>query len=78
MVWCTARAVPLQKGVTWRYPDGSGSFDELVKEHCAVLIGYDNNYVYLNDPSAGRDVKQPKDVFINNWKQLYSQAIIMK
>ena len=34
-------------------------------------------YVYLNDPSAGKNVKQPKGKFISNWKKLYSQAIII-
>lgn len=67
-----------EKGVTWKYPDGSGSFEEIVGEHCFVLIGYDNEYVYLNDPSVGKNAKQPKSKFISNWKKLYSQAIIIE
>lgn len=77
VVWCKKNAGDLTQGVTWQYPDGSGEFTELVGEHCAVLIGYDGEYVYLNDPSAGKNVKQPKGKFINNWKKLYSQAIII-
>ncbi len=78
VVWCVKNAGNLKEGVTWKYEDGSGNFQELVGEHCAVLIGYDENYVYLNDPSAGENVKQSKSKFILNWKKLYSQAIVVQ
>lgn len=78
VVWCVKNAGNLKDGVTWKYEDGSGSFKELVGEHCAVLIGYDEDYVYLNDPSAGENVKQSKSKFILNWKKLYSQAIVVQ
>lgn len=77
IIWCRANAADLTAGVTWKYPDGSGEFSELVGEHCAVLIGYDGDYVYLNDPAVGKGVKQPKGKFIRNWQKLYSQAIII-
>lgn len=78
VVWCVKNGGNLKEGVTWQCEDGSGTFTELVGEHCAVLIGYDENYVYLNDPSAGENVKQSKSKFISNWKQLFSQAIVIK
>lgn len=78
VVWCVKNAGNLKEGVTWHYEDGSGTFKELIGQHCAVLIGYDENYVYLNDPSAGQNVKQSKSKFISNWKQLFSQAIVIK
>lgn len=77
VVWCKKNAGDLTEGVTWKYEDGSGSYTELVGEHCAVLIGYDGEYVYLNDPSAGQNVKQPKAKFISNWYKLFSQAVII-
>lgn len=78
IAWGIKNAGNPEKGVTWKYPDGSGSFEEIVGEHCFVLIGYDNEYVYLNDPSVGKNAKQPKSKFISNWKKLYSQAIIIE
>lgn len=77
VVWCVKNGNPTKKGVTWTYPDGSGKFSELVGEHCAVLIGYDSNYVYLNDPSAGENVTQSISDFERNFKKLYSQAIVV-
>ena len=78
VVWCVKNAGNLSNGVNWNYTNGSGTFQELVGEHCAVLIGYDENYVYLNDPSAGENVKQSRSKFFSNWKKLYSQAIIVE
>lgn len=78
VVWCVKNGGNLTNGVVWQYKDGSGSYQELVGEHCAVLIGYDENYVYLNDPSAGKNVKQSKSKFISNWKKLFSQAIVIE
>ena len=78
VVWCVKNAGDLKEGVTWQYENGEGTFKELIGEHCAVLIGYDKEYVYLNDPSAGANVKQSKSKFISNWKTLYSQAIVVE
>lgn len=77
VVWCRENAQDLTEGVTWQYPDGSGEYVELVGEHCAVLIGYDENYVYLNDPAVGKGVKQDKEKFESNWYKLHSQALII-
>ena len=77
IVWCRVNAKDINKGVTWQYPDGSGSFDELIGEHCSVLIGFDETYVYLNDPIAGKSVSQPRWKFESNWHILYDQAIII-
>lgn len=77
VVWCRVNAQDLTEGVTWQYPDGSGEYLELVGEHCAVLIGYDENYVYLNDPAVGKGVKQDKEKFESNWYKLHSQALVI-
>jgi len=77
IVWCVKNAGDIKEGVNWKYEDGSGSYLELIGEHCAVLIGYDEENVYLNDPSAGASVSQPKDKFISNWQKLHSQAIVI-
>jgi len=44
--------------------------------HAVVLVGYDNNYVYLNDPLSGRKkVRVGKQQFISSWKALKSRAV---
>jgi uncharacterized protein YvpB len=47
--------------------------------HAVVLVGYDANYVYLNDPLSGRkQVRVGKENFIASWKALQSRALSYK
>jgi uncharacterized protein YvpB len=47
--------------------------------HAVVLVGYDVNYVYLNDPLSGKkQVRVGKNQFIESWKALQSRAISYK
>lgn len=44
--------------------------------HAVVLVGYDTNFVYLNDPLSGKkQVKVEKERFIASWKALQSRAV---
>ncbi|PLS06380.1 C39 family peptidase [Neobacillus cucumis] len=47
--------------------------------HAVVLVGYDTNNVYLNDPLSGRkQVRVNKQQFIRSWKALQSRAVSYK
>jgi uncharacterized protein YvpB len=47
--------------------------------HAVVLVGYDANYVYLNDPLSGKkQVRVGINQFIESWKALQSRAISYK
>jgi uncharacterized protein YvpB len=47
--------------------------------HAVVLVGYDQRFVYLNDPLSGRkNVKVNKEQFIKSWKALKSRAVSYK
>lgn len=44
--------------------------------HVVVLVGYDSNHVYLNDPLSGKkQAKVGKEQFISSWKALQSRAV---
>lgn len=44
--------------------------------HAVVLVGYDQNNVYLNDPlSGGKQVRVGKEQFITSWKGLNCRAV---
>ena len=82
VVW-GASADNLEKGVTWKIVDNKGNvtdktFTRIVHEHCMVLTGYDSEYVYLHNPSYSANFRQSKDLFIKNFKILYSQAIVVE
>ena len=47
--------------------------------HAVVLVGYDKNFVYLNDPLSGRkQVKVAKAKFISSWRALHCRAVSYK
>lgn len=44
--------------------------------HATVLVGFNENYVFLNDPLSGKkNVKVNKQRFIQSWKALKSRAV---
>jgi uncharacterized protein YvpB len=44
--------------------------------HAVVLVGYDPNYVYLNDPLSGKkQVRVAKEQFISSWQALQRRAV---
>lgn len=59
---------------TWHTP--SGKIKITYKEHSVLITGYDNQYVYFNDPLTGeKNQKAPFKNFKRAWEQMGSQAI---
>ncbi len=45
-------------------------------EHSVLLTGYDENYIYFNDPLINvKNIKVPIDNFKKSWEQMGSQAV---
>lgn len=66
--------VPEQYWQNWHTP--TGDIHITYKEHSVLVTGYDEEYVYFNDPLAKqKNRKVFKDKFINGWKQMGSQAV---
>lgn len=74
IVWTTAHFNPPYRWVSWQSP--TGKVRATYEEHSVLLTGYDDNYVYLNDPlAAKKHYKIAKSRFIRGWKALGQQAI---
>lgn len=74
VAWTTVSYQPTDKWVSWK------SEDQTIKAtfqlHAVLLVGYDEQFVYLNDPLTGtKGQKAPKQLFIESWKQLGNQAV---
>jgi uncharacterized protein YvpB len=68
------KPVPSQYWETWYTPTGTVRIT--YKEHSVLVTGYDQNYVYFNDPLDGKkNKKKPMKEFIEAWKQYGTQAI---
>ncbi|MFT8322133.1 MAG: C39 family peptidase [Bacillus sp. (in: firmicutes)] len=61
----------------WKTP--SGEVNITYKEHSVLITGYDQSFIYFNDPISGdKNKKVPKDDFIKAWQQMGSQAFSYK
>lgn len=59
---------------TWYTPKGTVSVT--TKEHSVLVTGYDQKYVYFNDPLTGeKNKKAPMHDFTEAWVQMGRQAI---
>ena len=66
-------------GVTEQFqlPDGS-TFQWISPEHCLVLVGYDDQFFYLNDPYQNRGVvAYPRETVSARYEELGQQAVVI-
>lgn len=62
---------------TWETPDGP--LEITYREHSVLVTGFDENYIYFNDPLTGiKNNKSNKAAFIAAWEQMGKQAISLK
>ena len=76
IVWGTLDCQEGYQGVTWTV-DGE-DFTWIIPEHCVVLVGYDNDCVYVAEPMTGKIVDYEMNRFIECFRTLYSQAVIIE
>lgn len=74
VVWTTGDYRLPDRWESWRH--GNQVIKTPLDLHAVVLVGYDQQYVYLNDPLSGRKkVKVNKQRFIKSWHALKSRAV---
>ncbi|MEA1012378.1 MULTISPECIES: C39 family peptidase [Bacillus cereus group] len=71
-----ATFAPLDADEFTIWETSSGDVSITYNEHCVVLVGYDQESVYIRDPlDDSLDVKVPRENFEQAWVQMGSQAI---
>ncbi len=66
------KPLPLSSFETWHTP--AGEVKITYSEHSVLVTGYDESYIYFNDPLGEKD-KAPRAEFIAAWEQMGSQAV---
>ncbi|WP_160724751.1 C39 family peptidase [Bacillus sp. USDA818B3_A] len=76
-VWIvtTTTFAPVSNFHSWNTPQGPIRIT--FSEHSVVITGYDQNYIYINNPYGNKNQKLNKTNFINAWEQMGSQAIVI-
>lgn len=74
LVWATMGMKESKKGRTWYLKDGS-LFTWTAGEHCLVLVGYNEEYYFLNDPQTGSTVAYEKILVKKRYEELGKQAV---
>ena len=70
---------PLPESEFTVWETNSGNVKITYREHSVVIVGYDKNFIYMNDPLASDGYKAvPRIPFEKAWIQMGSQAIAIK
>ena len=70
-----ATFAPLDEDEFTTWETNNGDVSITYNEHCVVLIGYDQESVYIRILKDSLDVKVPREKFEQAWVQMGSQAI---
>lgn len=76
VVWTTVSFTKPREDqwVTWQSPQGE--VRATFQEHAVLVVGYDEDHVYVNDPISGKKKLQlEKSSFLASWEALGKQAI---
>ncbi|WP_281944244.1 C39 family peptidase [Paenibacillus tyrfis] len=74
VVWTTINYQVPANWVVWDTP--IGPIETTFMEHAVLLVGFDEQYVYVNDPLAGQSNKKiDKEAFIATWDAMGRQAL---
>ena len=76
IMWATINMLETDPKNTWYLKDGT-RFSWPGNEHCLVLIGYDADSYYFNDPYAGKTVKYKKQTVKDRYAELGRQSVVI-
>ncbi|RKN86689.1 C39 family peptidase [Paenibacillus ginsengarvi] len=74
IVWTTIDYAVPKKWVTWDTP--IGPIETTFMEHAVLMVGYDEQHVYVNDPLSGKKSHPiAKQQFLATWEAMGKQAL---
>ncbi|MEF3303927.1 C39 family peptidase [Paenibacillus sp. GYB003] len=74
IVWTTIDYAVPKKWVTWDTP--IGPIETTFMEHAVLMVGYDEQFVYVNDPLSGKKAHPiAKEQFLAAWDAMGKQAL---
>ncbi len=77
IVWASIGMVKITDGPSWTLPDGT-KYTWPSNEHSLLLVGYDANKYYFNDPYTGKLVSYARSVVEDRYERLGKQSLVVK
>ncbi len=78
LVWTSLNLLPTESGAEWYLRESGEKFQWISNEHCMVLVGYDKDKYYFNDPYEGNGVVgYDKKLVEKRFKELGDQSIVI-
>ncbi len=83
LVWATISMLENYPNIGWYLYDEDGNptdewYDWQANEHCLVLVGYDSEYYYLNDPYGNRGlVKYDRELVETRYNSIGQYAVVV-
>lgn len=76
LIWTTMELQEIRYVTTWMLPDGS-TFTWPGREHCMLLVGYDDSSYYFNDPRNGECIAYDKDLSEQRYEEMGRRAVVI-
>ncbi len=77
LLWVTIDMDPPVEGATWQIEGSNETFTWIEPLHCALLVGYDRDHYYFNDPLQGKAVCYGKDQVETAYHGMGEQAVVL-
>lgn len=77
-VWIITTTKFAPVSVFEKWPTPQGTIEITFSEHSVVITGYDENYIYINDPYGYNNRKLERSNFEKAWEQMGKQAIVIE
>lgn len=76
LIWATMEMQDVVYRASWILPNGT-KFTWPGHEHCMLLVGYDNEMFYFNDPRSGSCVGYDKELSELRYEEMGCRAVII-
>ena len=78
-IWATIRMMVPDNGRQWVIPETGKTYTWKRHEHCLILVGYDDQYYYFNDPYQSGGLKAyARSVVEARYAAMGSQAVVIE